>query len=120
MALNYVQPELQLPEDDSWHEIDGSDLLDETKSELSESQLRELYDNEEIERFLTLFAASVTEAQLSKSPRPVGQFRTGRILSETDEKHHSASESPSLSEDIALVSIHGVALHISKVYLDIY
>ncbi|ESK86647.1 hypothetical protein Moror_9708 [Moniliophthora roreri MCA 2997] len=101
MALNYVQPELQLPEDDSWDGIDSSDLLDETKSELSESQLRELYDNEEIERFLALFAANVTEVQIPKSP-PVGHFRTEHIRSETDEKHHSASESPSLSEDIAL------------------
>lgn len=36
---------------------EGDDLLAEIEDELSEQQLRELYDREEIDRFLNLFAA---------------------------------------------------------------
>ncbi|KJA29117.1 hypothetical protein HYPSUDRAFT_61151 [Hypholoma sublateritium FD-334 SS-4] len=38
------------------------------ENELSEEQLRELYDNEEIERFLHLFSAYVTEVQAPETP----------------------------------------------------
>ncbi|KAK7058976.1 hypothetical protein VNI00_001600 [Paramarasmius palmivorus] len=109
MALNYVQPQaqhqvepsFQLSEDESWDELDA-DSLDETKTELSESQLRELYDNEEIERFLTLFATNVTEVQIPKSPPP-GTPRTENIPSNSDGSQAPiAEESQSLSENIAL------------------
>jgi hypothetical protein len=36
---------------------EGEPILLETEDDLSEQQLRELYDREEIDRFLNLFAA---------------------------------------------------------------
>ncbi|KIM85186.1 hypothetical protein PILCRDRAFT_5540 [Piloderma croceum F 1598] len=42
----------------------------EVEDELSEQQLRELYDSEEIDRFLNLFSAYVTEVRLPGSSGP--------------------------------------------------
>ena len=43
---------------DSWDQVDYEETLEDVELlELSESQLREEYDNEEIERFLALFAS---------------------------------------------------------------
>ncbi|KAJ6604639.1 hypothetical protein DFH09DRAFT_316597 [Mycena vulgaris] len=39
-------------------------LVDEDERDMSEQQLRDLYDSEEIDRFLSLFSAYVTEVQL--------------------------------------------------------
>ncbi|KAJ7630925.1 hypothetical protein FB45DRAFT_747715 [Roridomyces roridus] len=41
---------------------------DDQEDYLSEQQLREIYDNEEIERFVCLFSAYVTEVHLDDSP----------------------------------------------------
>ncbi|KAF8807393.1 hypothetical protein BYT27DRAFT_7288895 [Phlegmacium glaucopus] len=55
-----------------YSQTDDSHLLpnleDAEENELNEKQLRELYDNEEIDRFLTLFSDYVTEVQVVDAP----------------------------------------------------
>ncbi|KAF9076276.1 hypothetical protein BDP27DRAFT_1285189 [Rhodocollybia butyracea] len=78
--------------------------------ELSEAQLRQLYDNEEIDRFLHLFAAHVTEVQLPDIPSNVAQAYTHQkdtSLSESEGLQNVESPPPphepglTLSETIA-------------------
>ncbi|KAF8898755.1 hypothetical protein BD779DRAFT_1795370 [Infundibulicybe gibba] len=48
-----------------------------TEQDLSESELRELYDSEEIERFMALFSAYVTEVRLPETPEEGNPFQWG-------------------------------------------
>ncbi|KAF9270205.1 hypothetical protein L218DRAFT_20081 [Marasmius fiardii PR-910] len=79
---------------DSWDQLDLLDSDEVLDIGLSESQLREEYDNEEVERFLSLFAANVTEVHIS----------TARADSSStpDVSNESGRTSGSLSEHIAI------------------
>ncbi|KDQ63557.1 hypothetical protein JAAARDRAFT_202983 [Jaapia argillacea MUCL 33604] len=61
-----VSPPRPLPERNA---TNGSLISDKPEEELSEEQLRELYDDEEIERFLHIFSTYVTEVRLPETPR---------------------------------------------------
>ncbi|KAF8560346.1 hypothetical protein OG21DRAFT_58202 [Imleria badia] len=73
-----------------------SELRQDTSSEhvlqaLSEAQLRQLYDEEEVERFMSLFSAYVTEVRLS-----TGVTSTGSTLSHTMNNLDTMTGSPSI------------------------
>ncbi|KAF4623750.1 hypothetical protein D9613_001796 [Agrocybe pediades] len=68
------------------------------EGDLNEKQLRELYDNEEIERFLSLFSDFVTEVQVPDTPVIEGKSTTSPKGYFADERVGDASTRSSLDE----------------------
>ncbi|KAG7099201.1 hypothetical protein E1B28_001068 [Marasmius oreades] len=92
-AEDHGRPEATSADSASWDQLDFSDLDESLDIGLSESQLREEYDNEEIERFLSLFAANVTEVHI---PLPRGTWS-----STPDVNSEMKGASRSFSEELA-------------------
>ncbi|KAK1229702.1 hypothetical protein PQX77_007264 [Marasmius sp. AFHP31] len=85
--------------DSEWDQIDHEDPFEDVELlELSESQLREEYDNEEIERFLALFASDVNEVQT-----PVTHKNNPPAIDRNGSNHDTSYNS--YSEELALVRI---------------
>ncbi|KAJ6621738.1 hypothetical protein B0H10DRAFT_973230 [Mycena sp. CBHHK59/15] len=57
----------------------SADETDAVERELSEQQLRDLYDSEEIDRFLSLFSAYVTDVQLHDIAPPLSRGVDGKF-----------------------------------------
>ncbi|KAJ7103544.1 hypothetical protein B0H15DRAFT_812642 [Mycena belliarum] len=74
-------------------EPEEASLTDADERDLSEQQLRDLYDREEIDRFLSLFSAYVTEVQLQDdSRRPTrGDADVTSRMGSTSQLQHEAS-----------------------------
>ncbi|KAL0581623.1 hypothetical protein V5O48_000439 [Marasmius crinis-equi] len=90
------RPDDDRNDSDEWDEVDAEYELDDIELlELSESQLREEYDNEEINRFLTLFASNVNEVQT-----PIVRKNEPRAVNES-EGNEQASSYESYSEEVA-------------------
>ncbi|KAF5385197.1 hypothetical protein D9615_001514 [Tricholomella constricta] len=79
-----------------------------TYNDISEAELRELYDNEEIERFLRLFSAYVTEVRAPETPpneRGSSRLASNKLLTESSEvaggPAHPTDDAPSIDSSDA-------------------
>ncbi|KAK7064240.1 RNA cytidine acetyltransferase [Favolaschia claudopus] len=75
---------------------------------LSEQQLRELYDGEEIDRFLSLFSAYVTEVQLQNNAPNISQPPQDTQDTAPPDNLPALVPGPYLSEQIALRFLHPI------------
>ncbi|KIY71653.1 hypothetical protein CYLTODRAFT_418715 [Cylindrobasidium torrendii FP15055 ss-10] len=76
---------------------DSEDEAEDEDSELSYEQLREMYDNEEIERILHIFSSTVTEVRAS-SPAPYnvsgGSASSANLDDQTEERDWRSRDHP--------------------------
>ncbi|KAL1741867.1 hypothetical protein HDZ31DRAFT_84537 [Schizophyllum fasciatum] len=88
----YSEEDLLYPNDSA-----GEDP-DESEEDLSEEDLRRLYDDEEVDRFLHLFSTHVTEVRLTAPPK--------EVISEVSQQSETSISGPSTVEGGEWVDIH--------------
>ncbi|TFK41171.1 hypothetical protein BDQ12DRAFT_679017 [Crucibulum laeve] len=85
-----------------------NDTVSDDEAGMSEQQLRQLYDDEEIERFLNLFSAYVTEVRLPETPEtdlnPPGPLYSAASLSQLVLGDGSGEDTNSVNK--SLESLH--------------
>ncbi|TRM66312.1 hypothetical protein BD626DRAFT_487385 [Schizophyllum amplum] len=86
--------------DDLLHDVDPAEHEDE-EEQMSEEQLRQMYDDEEVDRFLHLFSTYVTEVRLAAPPVDA--------VSEANRQAASTSPERTTREDEEWVDIHETA-----------